>query len=60
MKAYLVTTGTVFSLITIAHVWRIYEEGPRLAMDPLFMLLTIAAAALSVWAWRLWRRLWRT
>ena len=53
MKAYLVTTGTIFALIVLVHVWRVFEEGSRLARDPLFMLLTIAAAALSFWAWRL-------
>jgi hypothetical protein len=56
MKAYLITTGTVFGLITLAHVWRALAEGPRLAKDPLFELLTLAAAALSVWAWRLLSR----
>lgn len=56
MKAYLLTTGTVFGLITLAHIWRALAEGPRLATDPLFVLLTIASAALSFWAWRLLRR----
>ncbi len=56
MKAYLITTGTVFGLITLAHVWRALAEGRRLATDPLFVLLTLAAAALSVWAWRLLSR----
>jgi len=53
MKAYLITTGTVFGLIALAHIWRIFEEGSRLAKEPWFVLLTFAAAALSVWAWRL-------
>jgi hypothetical protein len=53
MKAYLITTGTVFGLIVLAHIWRIFEEGSQLATDPVFVILTIAAAALSFWAWRL-------
>jgi hypothetical protein len=57
MKAYLITTGIIFGLITIAHVWRVFDEGSRLATDPLFVLLTFASAGFSVWAWRLWRRL---
>jgi len=56
MKAYLVTTGTVFGLIVLAHIWRVFEEGSRLAKEPAFLLLTIAAAALSLWAWRLLAR----
>jgi hypothetical protein len=53
MKAYLITTGTVFGLITLAHVYRMYVEGPRLAKEPVFLLLTFLAAGLSLWAWLL-------
>jgi hypothetical protein len=59
MKAYLITTGTIFALITAAHIWRVAAEGSRLATDPFFVLLTILAAALSVWAWLLVGRLRR-
>jgi len=55
MKAYLLTTGAIFGLITIAHLWRIVEE-PRLAREPWFLLLTLAAAILCVWAFFLFRR----
>ena len=55
MKAYLITTGSVFGMLTLVHVWRIIEEGPQLVRNPWWMLITIAAAALSVWAWRLLR-----
>jgi len=53
MKAYLVTTGTVFGLIVVAHVWRVFVEGAHLARQPPFVLVTLAAAALSLWAWGL-------
>ena len=56
MKAYLITTGTVFGLITAAHIWRIFAEGSHLATDPVFLLLTLLAAGLSFWAWSLLRR----
>jgi hypothetical protein len=55
MKAYLITTGSVFGLLTLAHVWRIVEQGPQLARNPWWILITLAAAALAVWAWRLLR-----
>ena len=55
MKAYLITTGTVFGLITLAHIWRMAVE-PHVWQEPVFLLLTVVAAALSVWAWRLLRR----
>lgn len=53
MKAYLATTGTVFGLIVVAHIWRAVAEGPAIVKNPVYILLTVAAAALSVWAWRL-------
>lgn len=55
MKAYVVTTGTVFGLLVVAHLWRIVEEGARLARDPWFASVTVAAAALCLWALRLVR-----
>ena len=54
MKAYVITTGAVFGLITAAHFWRIYLE-PHLAKDPWFALLTVATGVLCLWAWRLLR-----
>ena len=57
MKTYVMTTGVVFGLLTLAHIWRGIEEGPRLATDPWFILFTVAAAALCLWAVRL---LWRS
>ena len=55
MKAYIITTGVIFALITLMHILRAFAEGPRLAKDPLFIFLTILAASLAVWAWRLAR-----
>ena len=55
MKAYLRTTGTIFVLITLAHLWRMQIEGARVAKDPVFLLLTVLCIALAVWAWRLLR-----
>jgi hypothetical protein len=50
MNAFLVTVGTVFALIVIAHIARIVAE-PRMAGEPWFWLITVLAAALSGWAW---------
>jgi hypothetical protein len=55
MKAYVMTTGTLFGLLVVAHVWRVIEEGLHLAKDPWFVLITTAAAALCLWAWRVLR-----
>jgi hypothetical protein len=56
MKAYLMITGGLFGLITLAHLWRIVEEWPHLATNPWYLLLTLGAAVLCLWAWRLLRR----
>ena len=50
MKTYVVTTGILFGLLTLAHVLRIMYESRALARDPAYMLITTATAALSVWA----------
>ncbi len=56
MKAYVIVTGVVFGLITILHIWRAVAEGPHLATDPGFLVLTAVAVALCLWAARLvWR-----
>ena len=57
MKAYVRTTGAVFGLLTLAHIWRAIEEGPHLAKEPFWVLTTVAAAVLCLWALRL---LWRS
>jgi hypothetical protein len=60
MKAYLITTGAIFTLLALAHLARTIAEWSRLASDPWFILegpgIGVVAAALSVWAWRLLRR----
>ncbi|MEP6906310.1 MAG: hypothetical protein ABI875_09495 [Gemmatimonadales bacterium] len=52
-QPYLAVTGTVFALLTLAHLWRIATESRALATDPWFAAITIVSAALSLWAFRL-------
>jgi hypothetical protein len=54
MKAYLITTGILFALLTLAHIWRLFEEG-QLGKDPWYVVVTLVAAAMSVWAFSLLR-----
>ena len=54
MKAYLITTGTLFALLALAHVWRVILER-HLARDPWFILTTLISVSMCVWAWRLFR-----
>jgi hypothetical protein len=56
MKAYIITTGVIFGLLTVAHVVRIVTEDRQLVADPMFVLFTAISAALSVWSWLVLRR----
>src|SRR5262249_34933488 len=55
MKAYIATTGLLFAAISVAHIWRIAEEGGRLAREPFFVVLTLVSVGLTLWAGRLLR-----
>jgi hypothetical protein len=55
MKTYVMTTGVIFGLLALAHVWRFIAEGWQVA-NPFFIVITIIAAAFALWAWRLARR----
>jgi hypothetical protein len=54
VRAYVILTGIVFGLITLAHVLRAIQEGPGV-LNVWWILLTVATAALSIWAFRLVR-----
>ena len=54
MRAYLLTTGTVFGLLTVIHLWRMIGER-QLASDPWYLVVTALAAGFGLWAWRLLR-----
>jgi hypothetical protein len=55
MKAYVTTTGALFSLLVMAHIWRAVVEGPSVVKSPIFVASTIIATAMVVWAWRVRR-----
>jgi hypothetical protein len=61
MKAYLLTTGILFGLLSVLHVWRAVAEWPRPITDLGFMLQIIITVALPAllcwWAWRLLKNL---
>lgn len=53
MKAYVAVTSTIFGLLAVAHLWRVYAESSALARDPWYALITALAAALCLWGVRL-------
>jgi hypothetical protein len=50
-------TGAVFALLVVAHIARMVVESHRLAIEPVYVGITLIAAGLSAWAGTL---LWRT
>lgn len=50
MKSYVITTGAVFGLVALAHVWRMAEEGAHVTHNPWFLGITALAAGLCLWA----------
>ena len=60
MKAYLLTTGTVFGLITVAHIWRMISEFHSIVREPAYLALTIVSGAFCLWALRLLRTVPKT
>jgi len=56
MKAYLIVTGSIFGLIGVAHLVRLFVEGHALS-DPWFLgsnlALFVVGAGLAIWATRL-------
>jgi hypothetical protein len=55
MRTYLLTTGVLFALLAVLHLWRVVAESASLGKDPWFLIITALAAAMSVWAFRLLR-----
>ena len=58
MRAYVITTGVIFLLITVAHLARMATE-PHVLTEPLYLVLTVLSAALAIWAVIVLRRLSR-
>jgi hypothetical protein len=55
MKAYLITTGAIFGLLTIMHVWRIFSEA-GFHRDLWFIAITMLSAGFCLWAFQLLRK----
>jgi hypothetical protein len=57
MKAYVITTGAIFGLVTGAHILRMIMENRNLLTDPVYIALTVLSAALCIWAVQILRRM---
>jgi hypothetical protein len=52
MRIYIVATGIIFALLTLAHIWRFIVE-PSQRTNPFFIVVTIISALMSLVAWRM-------
>jgi dolichyl-phosphate-mannose--protein O-mannosyl transferase len=59
VKYYVMTTGTAFGLLALAHLVRVILEGVHVTKSPIFIVTTIGSIALCIWAWRLLKQLRR-
>jgi tetrahydromethanopterin S-methyltransferase subunit E len=61
MRAYLMTTGLLFGVLAVLHVWRAVAEWPSTSPGTGFILgmtaLIAVPGVLAWWAWRLVRKL---
>jgi len=55
MRSYVLFTGLVFVLLTVAHVLRAFQE-PHLVRDPWFIGTSVLALGFAAWALRLYTR----
>ena len=53
MKAYLLSTGSLFGFLVVIHIWRVIEESRTLLRDPWYWLITAIALGFCIWAFRL-------
>ena len=56
MRRYLIVTAAIFVVILGAHAARIIAEGTRLLLEPDFVLASLAALGMAIWAIILIRR----
>jgi len=56
MRRYLIVTAVIFVIILGAHAARIVAEGTRLLVEPDFVLASLAALGMAIWAIVLLRR----
>jgi hypothetical protein len=56
MRRYLIVTAAIFVLILGAHAARIVAEGTGLLIEPDFVLASLAALGMAIWAVVLLRR----
>ena len=50
MRAYVLTTGLIFTCLALAHVARLLAEGAGPLAEPVFFVTTLLAVVMAFWA----------
>ena len=50
MKSYVIVTGALFGLVTVAHIARLFQEGAGPFRNVWFVVMTVLSTALAIWA----------
>ena len=56
MKPYVVTTASIFALLTLVHAWRALAVEQQLLGDPWFIFVTALSTAFAGWGFWVLRR----
>jgi hypothetical protein len=51
MRSYTITSGALFALLVLVHVFRLAAEGWGPLSSPVFLLSTLVSGAMAAWAW---------
>ena len=51
MRSYIIISGALFGLLVAVHAFRLVAEGFGPLSNPVFLVSTLASAAMSAWAW---------
>ena len=49
-RCYIAATGVVFALMVVAHIARMFAEGPHVLGEPIIIVTTLASLGLAIWA----------
>ena len=49
MKSFVAISGSIFALLLVAHGARFAAEGASVLGEPIFILTTVASAAMTLW-----------
>jgi hypothetical protein len=49
-RRYIAATGIVFALLVVAHVARMFAEGPHILGEPMIVVTTLASLGLAIGA----------